>query len=1455
MGVSDLMETMKRTGLAATVGNTLRSLLAAVLLFAIPSHAYVRITGNTEFPELTGEPIEVSWNLDAKPSGIPFLVRTDSMGEGTLDIAGNAEIEIIKQGFQTWEDVASARISYQYMGTTDALNPGALDNVCVVGFASNNLMTRAGVLAVTLPTFRSGADDPARAGEMVEADIVLYDSARIQWTEQGRNDIPAFLGSAATLNLEEVITREIGHFNGLHASFVRAPFNKPPLSVENGIIYQDNRKGPFTETCLMYPYALQGSPVREAATPGSLLSTDEIAAISTLYPVPEQTANFGSIAGQVTVHDTETLSSEPLGGAHVVAVAPGAYRPVAGTLSNEDGTYALQGLPAGEYLIWVEPTSTGDYDALSPAITDAAMDFLPEFYNNTYYENRDAASSVSVAAGGTTPDIDVEVIKTIPNREVTYAFGGKTDSEGNRVILKIEPDDTQERATELWDENGDDFLSINDVIQETADVDFYSFGAVRDDVWRIKVIGSDIGSSLVSYLRIFGPGVQLTPVAESDGSTVDAVVTFTVPATGRYFVEVTDAFGRGGALYFYTLTLERVSGRVPLSPLNPPVAVLSVPISDQDLIAAGLTGPTFGNVVLKELRVRFLDVDGDGGLNTDGSDFLPPTREVLAGLGGVESGFALFEDVGPVPGQFDLDPANPDQTVQDRSIRMREAPFIQQFAFGFEITFIPESPLRIPAQSRQDDIADFHVVVQTSETFHHGDDFQVIIPQDGIVLDVNGAAGVVQTTRFAEAFPPALERNKYTGDVINLTSFIPDGAATIKGRSPDYAICGINLIGDPAEQYWVSEIEVTFVGYNLTNVIPFVDLFWSWPLPLPSTEWRTWEMTDLMPFTGGDDLSGGINVYFDNDAPGSDGVGIPNFGLDGDLLLPFAGNQRFEVIDPATIPDEIIADLWPPRFGGQFPNTVWLGPPPAPSGYFDLNDFLAHRDELNLYAFKAILPLEPSAALAFPPDDEGAHFGPDMFVTIRTSNTVQALDMFIPFLEVDSVTVSSDLPDVLANGGDLSFSSLVNGTSLRSLDPTTKPNMSVIEVRPDPEFAFKDMVNYSDNQNQGAIIGSASEGSPPIAVLGIDGYDFYADAMRTPNLSGFGASALLNTGTVLDSLTVFVDPVNRPVTIPEDFLLPIIAPSVLDPDLVGTARNGMAVFLDDTTPQGDYLDNDFDGLYDEELVNQSDDDLDGISDEEDFGDEDAVGTLGKYDLADDIIAYLQRNDVLAAHGTTQLALEPVITPINNSLRVDFPDLTSFVFCEWHGDSTFLVDPYSVWGDSVFVRVDHTVLTRSELIETGCVGPSPAPAAAYQNGFVADGGDDLEWLTADGTSGFGYNYYYATEVPNSNAIPEFVGPDFFVVVRAGLGAISGDLFRLRIPANGLRFSSYRGPSTASRGIRPGEAPALDVGSTEVRIGAQNVPPLLTFVEPAAGKQEAEGIEVDGRLCGGGIAFAR
>ena len=1464
MGVAILMETIGTRSPSQAVRTVLQASVAALLLLAAPSHAFIPLTGNSNSPDLSGNTYQVHWNLAKKPSGIPFLIQTDAQGEGTTDILASDEAAVIRKAFQNWQNVSTSQIAYQYMGTTDSLHPGALDNINVVGFEKNGPYARAGVLALTVPTFQTGKNDPSRAGELVEADILIFDTARVHWMSQGRNKIPLYFGTTAYFNLEEIVTREVGHFNGLHASFVRVPYDRPILEMDCGVIFRDNRKGPYDRAALMYPYALNDSPVRNAAPNGGLLTADEVAGISALYPAESFGSTYGSIGGHVALIDTATPTlRESLCGAHVVAVDAGSFRPVVGTVSGPDGSYTIQGLPPGPYRVWVEPSSTGDIQGLYPGLSDAAMDFYSEFYTDVSHADRASAPTVSVTAGGTVAGIDVAVVKTVPNREVVYAKGGQTDQDGNRLIIRIEPDDTQQEATHIADANEDNLITINDTIQAIDDVDYFTFQAVRDDIWRIRVVAEEIGSSLDPRLRVFGPGFQAFPFVVDNTPGNDAEVTFTVPETAGYYIEVShlgpvldDAANKG----FYTLVAERISGRIPVSPLCPPTAVLSFPLSDADLIAAGYTDPTFGHVEITELRVQFLDVDGDAGLDTDGGDFLPPKREYFAGIGGVESGFTLFVDDGVVPGHFDLDPANPDQSTQDSSIRMREAPTIKPFAFGFEVTFVPDEPVRLAAQRMQDEIADFHVVVKTSATFHHGDDFQAVLPKGGVVLRVNGVSGAQTVKVFAQDFPPPLERNKYTGDIVSLTAFIPDGGASVNARSNDFPVIGLNLVGDPAEQYWLSQIELTFVGYNLTSLLPHTrETFLSEFVPFgidPRIKFRTWEMTDLLPFTDGDTTSGGVNVYFDNDPPGAAGDGVPNFGLNGDYLLPFAGNQRFEVVPLDTIPDDIILDLYPILFSGTWGQSVAdiypAGRPPTSRAVLEEDEFLALRNDLNIVAFKAILPLRPNPALAVPPDDKGANFGPDMFITVRTSNQTQALDVFIPYIQVDGIQVKSDLDDVIANGGDPSFSSLVNGGSLRKIDPTSKPNTTMVEVIPNPLFTFKDLVNPEDIQNRGALIGSASEGSPILGVIGIDAIDFYNDAMRTPNLASDDPEAndQLNRGVVLDSLKIIIDPVERPASIPLNFVRPVEQTSFKDPVLLGLPRSGLTLHVDDNTPAGNYIDDDNDGLFDEELVNESDDDLDGFTDENDFGDEDGTGTQGQLDPTDDIISYLQQNDVWREGGTQYVAAPVVTQQQDGSLLIDYPDLTVRVLGEVVGDHTLVADPFTVFFDSAFHRTDHYPVTVVPDFVTIDLNPAEG-IAVYQRGFMADYSTTQEplavtLLNPDNPVFNTVIYDYLTEVPNSNAIPEFIGSDFFVAVRMGSGAISGDTFRMRIPENGLKYSFYQDPGTVGRSVRRGSVREFDFSSSQVRVGTGNVPPTLTFEQPGVGQSDATGVEVEGRL---------
>ncbi|NUN96830.1 MAG: carboxypeptidase regulatory-like domain-containing protein [Candidatus Omnitrophica bacterium] len=1200
-----------------------------------------------------------------------------------------------------------------------------------------------------------------------------------------------------------------------------------------------------------------GSPVRASAVIGGVLNPDDIAAVASIYPVPNNAQTLGSISGRITIQDMAARTTSDLCGAHVIALGGVGSIPVASALSGPDGTYRIDGLAPGNYRVLVEPSSPADLQDLYSNLSDLALDFHAELYSNAYLPETDRAATVVVNGGVATSGIDVEVIKTVPVSEITYAAGGETDDNGEPVVVKIEPDDTLADATRLRDEDRDNFIVVNDRIQFPGDRDTYLLHANRDDVWSVEVFADRNGSPLDPLLSLFGPGIQAVPFATADntiGLGKDARIIFTAPEVNNYFIQITDAAGMGSNNHFYSLVIKKLSGRIPVTPLGGPTAVLSVPISDADLVAAGFTDPTFGHVSITELKVQFLDVDGDAGLNPDGRDFLPPARSHRADLNIIEGGFILFKDDGIVPGVFDYDPVTPDP-AQDSPVALSEAPTIQPFGFGFEVTFRPEEPLVLPAErpGATDATPDFHIVIQPSLMLHHGDDFQVIIPKDGIrVRNNNAPPPQPEVTLFSQPYPPPFERNKYTGDIVEPRSFVPTGSGFVDVRSIDYATVGLNLIGDPAEEYWISQVELSFVGYSFHRLkgiafFDFLELFFPY-----QTDPRHygWDLTDLLPLTNGTVTSGGVSLYQDNDNLGTAGDGVPNFGLNGDVLIPLTGTQRFEVFDIDDVPQEILVGLLPHHM----------------QQHITVDDFLLFRDEVGVNAFKAILPVLPQADRLVPSSNraQDGTLGADMFITIRTSHLAKALDVFIPYVQVDGIRVSNNLSEVIAFQ-DPTRSTLVNGRTLRPIDSTTSPSTALVEVRPSPTILLKDMVNPADPSSRGNIIGSSAEGAPPLAVLGIDAEDSGSSALVSYNASGstdiLSGVDVVNTGLVLDSIRVFIDPVDSPPEIPappQQFIANIFgtAPpftlsqqTLIDSDTIDLPDRGIEIMVDDDTTTGDFLDNDGDGLVDEELLNDTDDDLDGITDEGDQGDGDAPGLNGQLDPNDDVIAFLQFNDInrfTTVYPFTSYAAAPVVsTTGEGSLLIDYTDLTGNSQSEEAFAFDLAAEPLSqIFFDSVFFRIDHPVLVSVPAQAAPSVGANFSPPFQFPHGFYIDYGDDLTTLFDAGTEVV--NYYFRTEIPNSNGINALIGPDFFVSVRMGPDALNGDSFRVRIPENGIGYSAYRSVTPVGLDVRPGAAPVGDFSSSRVRVGTDNFVPSLTYLKPIRQNNRAREVLVDGRV---------
>ncbi len=105
------------------------------------------------------------------------------------------------------------------------------------------------------------------------------------------------------------------------------------------------------------------------------LDADDVAAINVLYGPAGWQTNFGSITGTVRFAD-----GTPVTLASVVAINPTGGAAVS-SLSNPDGTYRIDGIPAGNYLLYVHPLPPdavpADGTGLWPPQDQNGVSFLP----------------------------------------------------------------------------------------------------------------------------------------------------------------------------------------------------------------------------------------------------------------------------------------------------------------------------------------------------------------------------------------------------------------------------------------------------------------------------------------------------------------------------------------------------------------------------------------------------------------------------------------------------------------------------------------------------------------------------------------------------------------------------------------------------------------------------------------------------------------------------------------------------------------------------------------------------------------------------------------------------------------------------------------------------------------------------------------------------------------------
>ncbi|MBD3266280.1 hypothetical protein GF373_06385, partial [bacterium] len=280
-----------------------------------------------------------------------------------------------------------------------------------------------------------------------------------------------------------------------------------------------------------------------------------------------------------------------------------------------------------------------------------------------------------------------------------------------------------------------------------------------------------------------------------------------------------------------------------------------------------------------------------------------------------------------------------------------------------------------------------------------------------------------------------------------------------------------------------------------------------------------------------------------------------------------------------------------------------------------------------VYGFTFVLPVARDNAmtdLLAPNSRTGDAAGADIYVGIKTSENMRNLDSFIPFIQPMDVVVGSNASG-FTQGATQGVDDFQSVSSIGLGRKNTRKTTALIG-RPRPRVGFTDLTQPTENHpGNNNILFDRSLGSPVKPVIGINLIDFGQNANLMENPAGYNTTTLDNfftESTVLGEMIIEILPGQLSALNPLIFA-PI--PQELGISLSGSgisSSHSIAMYADDDTPPGDLIDNDQDGLIDEEIYNLMDDDGDGLIDE-DLGDGDEAGENGVFDENDDMLPFYQ----------------------------------------------------------------------------------------------------------------------------------------------------------------------------------------------------------------------------------------